>query len=1213
MSIFIPSSTSYNGNVDLTNYYTKGQTNNILSGYVEDGTTTQATLGKITSNSGSIVFLSSGTGSFEHILLSDVKSSDGSKTYTLPSVAGTLALTSNISDIDLNQPTGFSNNTDSKISFNASTREFTIEPVSTSFSYYCLGTKYTKSVPETISIPNTDGVHYFYYNGATLTTATTSWSIDSNVPISYVYWDTTLSNYWFLAEERHLATMSKSVHKYLHQTVGARYASGLTLTGTTTGDGTNNLDAQIAITGGNIYDEDIEIAITTPYNVNTPFSQNLSLPASLQILYLSGASGWKRQSANSYPVYYNTRINYNLYSGGSWSLTPATNNYYVAYWIVATNNRLNPIFSLAGQRQDPNINASQANNTISGLSFTSLPFAEFKVLYRLIFQTSDSYSNAVKGRLVNITDLRTTSSLQGTTYVSTDHSSLSGLTNENVHPASSISTDTTKFRSLLTTSEIDVESALVKIDDIGRSFTCGTGNFENIIASKTGSFNSIVCSLSGSFGGLYTTGNFKSTNNSECITCLNGSARIKSVQTTDGFSVMGTDGNVYLQPNGSGGKITCEDANTFNPSELTINASKVIVNGGNFEVSKTGLFNSVICSQSGTFGGIRTSGNIVSIDSTDAGSTTTGAIRTAGGMACVKSLWVGGGAMVNSITTAGILYANNTEDSTATSNGSIRCAGGIGITKNIFCAQTGTFSQLSVSDVIVPSRIATSNSFTANFSGMVARNTSGKDWDYRNMCYSPELNIFITVCPSPNKVVASTDGGLTWAARSPSGRNFYDCMWCAELGLFVVSAGPATTSNIWTSPDSTNWTAQTTPSGVFQRCVYSTELGLLVCVANSGSTGARVITSPDAITWTAQTTPADNGWVGLAYDPERTLFVACATGGTNRIMYSTNATSWTGVSYDSGAWQSIAYSPTLKLFCVISATNFSTSPDGITWTTQSMINNNWYNIIWCDQLNMFIVVGSGGYIFRSSDGVNWTNAAITGNTNRCVCYAKELGTLLVGCEDGTANRIWSYYNPMIQNNTSIICCGTGDAGPRNRNSGSINTWGGLFVNKRIVGNSGMYLAGSGSVAGLVCRATGSFSQLTTDRIKFTETATGTSPLSYYQEYTLSTTTTECVAYTSFNVIVRRIGKIVVITVPEKTGNNSTVNDTYITFDSALPSYLCPAETVYGSCEVVQNFVQKRGYFGIFSGAISVYQADGLSWTSGQNGGFLSFSITYALP
>jgi len=63
----------------------------------------------------------------------------------------------NESQTVMGEPMGHADKTQSSISFDAGTRTFTIQPVSTSFVVWCKGEKYTYTTAQTVVIPDTAG------------------------------------------------------------------------------------------------------------------------------------------------------------------------------------------------------------------------------------------------------------------------------------------------------------------------------------------------------------------------------------------------------------------------------------------------------------------------------------------------------------------------------------------------------------------------------------------------------------------------------------------------------------------------------------------------------------------------------------------------------------------------------------------------------------------------------------------------------------------------------------------------------------------------------------------------------------------------------------------------------------------------------------------------------------------------------------------------
>jgi hypothetical protein len=332
---------------------------------------------------------------------------------------------------DTKEPTGFINRTDSTISFVDGTRIFTIAPVSTSFSFYIKGEKFTKTTAQNITIPNLTGTHYIYFNtsGNLETTQVPSADIfQIDAIVAFVYWNNETNLSTLFGEERHGITMDGVTHSYLHTILGARYLSGLALQNFTIGSGNSNADAQFTSDEGSIRDEDI--LHTIPAQTQMP------------ILYRQGQY-WRKKVADAYPLIYsgsagytgaNGRPAYNEYTGGAWQLTQMSNTNFILVHFFGTNDVNNKVIGVVGTQQYNNITAARtgANSEISLLS--DLPFTEFVPIGSVIFQ-SNNYSNAVKARVVktdlgqNYVDFRGTQVYTPAGQAS-DHGLLSGLVDD---------------------------------------------------------------------------------------------------------------------------------------------------------------------------------------------------------------------------------------------------------------------------------------------------------------------------------------------------------------------------------------------------------------------------------------------------------------------------------------------------------------------------------------------------------------------------------------------------------------------------------------------------------------------------------------------------------------------------------------------------------------------------------------------------------------
>jgi hypothetical protein len=308
------------------------------------------------------------------------------------------------------EPTGFLNRTSSTISFVNSTRTFTITPIG-SYDVYSKGKKYTKTVAESVVITDTEGEWYFYFENNVLTASQTPWSLGTGqIFIANGYWDAVNNLMIIFGEERHGLVMDWQTHNFIHTTIRTQVESNSFLAGNyiLTGDGSLATHAQISFTNGFINDEDIRMSVVNAAIPVNPFEQVLSTIAKIPMYYRTGTLStplWRKVTSTNFPVYSNSPNScyYNLLSGSNWTLANATNDYYIATWILATNNISEPIIGIISDNQQSTLIDAMANNVLSQLDTANLPFVkETKFLYRLIFQTSSAYTNTPKAALRNV-------------------------------------------------------------------------------------------------------------------------------------------------------------------------------------------------------------------------------------------------------------------------------------------------------------------------------------------------------------------------------------------------------------------------------------------------------------------------------------------------------------------------------------------------------------------------------------------------------------------------------------------------------------------------------------------------------------------------------------------------------------------------------------------------------------------------------------------
>jgi len=331
---------------------------------------------------------------------------------------------------DMNDPTGFVNRTDSTIAWSDVNWTFTIDKVGASWTFYVAGVAFVKTAAETVQLnPASEGLHYIYYDSTGTLQETNTWAdalITDNALVAIVYWDAT-NNLGELMEERHGCNMAGQTHLYLHDQFGAVWESGLGLGDILADqDGSNNTHAQFSVATGEIYDEDI--ATTT---------NAIASGVGLEIWYLDGAN-WRKTTNAGYSFITDGvtgRIAYN----NAGAQTAVTDGNFVLVHVFATNFVDGNPIAIQGQAQYSTLNAARdgAETEINSLNLSGMPGLEMKPIGTVIFQTKDSYTNAVKARIRatdggdDYVDFRVNAGGRG--EPANDHGVLGGLT-DNDHP-----------------------------------------------------------------------------------------------------------------------------------------------------------------------------------------------------------------------------------------------------------------------------------------------------------------------------------------------------------------------------------------------------------------------------------------------------------------------------------------------------------------------------------------------------------------------------------------------------------------------------------------------------------------------------------------------------------------------------------------------------------------------------------------------------------
>jgi len=497
------------------------------------------------------------------------------------------------------EPQGFVNRLDSIISFNDSTRTFTIAPSGSSYEIYIEGVKVTKTTSESIVIGSGTALNYIHFNTDTglLDTKTTGFNFDTDVPIAFIHWNSDINQSTFFGEERHGIRMDSMTHKWIHNTFGMQYINGLSIGGyTLSGNGSLDSHAQIDISDGTLYQEDIIINIADGNN-GVEFTQQLSPIAYIPVYYHSGSTGqWVRDVSTPYPLKYNaTRALYNLYSGGTWTTPNVPNNRYFAMWIVATNDINDPVLAIMGQREDSSLGGAENNNNWGEINLTNIPTNELRPLYRLIFVTNDTFANTSKSSLQSILDLR--KSIITSTYGVTqnDHGSLFGLGDDDHSQYVHINEARTISANHTFTNGLTINNGLLSATS--GNFTAIQVNGTGVSVSGHSHTASNITDFSSSVSGLLPLTNIVGGTNISVIPSgtvytisVSGSLGLTTEEVDDRVAsllVAGSGINLNYDDSGNILTISSSGSTILNPSDNRILTSNGTTNGINGESNLT--------------------------------------------------------------------------------------------------------------------------------------------------------------------------------------------------------------------------------------------------------------------------------------------------------------------------------------------------------------------------------------------------------------------------------------------------------------------------------------------------------------------------------------------------------------------------------------------------------------------------------------------------
>jgi len=251
---------------------------------------------------------------------------------------------------------------------------------------------------------------------------------------------------------------------------------------------------------------------------------------------------------------------------------------------------------------------------------------------------------------------------------------------------------------------------------------------------------------------------------------------------------------------------------------------------------------------------------------------------------------------------------------------------------------------------------------------------------FRDFLWSSSLNMYIACCHEGgtlnlNSNSAYSYDGINWKRGNLVGYN----------PLMLCEGFPGGNSRIIMifsvvrcaySDDGINWTGVSISTSISPASICWAN-NQFVCVGTS-----YICTSPDGITWT-QYTVSVNNLKCVCWGTPGYVAVSSLAGQTDRVVTSTNGSTWVTRTGLAGFWSDVAWSPTLQLYVAVSpstgdVTKIASSPDGITWTARiapSFINlvGGFNRIRWNSDHFVGHVQSNVAEVFAgvSYDGINW--------------------------------------------------------------------------------------------------------------------------------------------------------------------------------------------------------------------------------------------------
>jgi hypothetical protein len=266
------------------------------------------------------------------------------------------------------------------------------------FSWYKGPVLHRKYEDETLVIPNEEGliiIHFAVdqesriYKLSYIKDPTPVEIFDiylTGIIVAWIYYLPGTGALYF-GNSRHGSEFIPAMHFMEHQTLNSRRELGITIVDSIwNGDGSEDSHFQFGISAGSLWHEDIR----------QEFDAVASLD-SLPVWYFDGSGKPRFTYQTGKKFITNGLVAYN--SGGAF--VAAQNEYFVLYHLFATNCQLQPHISVMGQAEYQTVaGAYMAIEEEVRQLRADLPHSNLMHIGTVIIQTSESYTNLAKARLV---------------------------------------------------------------------------------------------------------------------------------------------------------------------------------------------------------------------------------------------------------------------------------------------------------------------------------------------------------------------------------------------------------------------------------------------------------------------------------------------------------------------------------------------------------------------------------------------------------------------------------------------------------------------------------------------------------------------------------------------------------------------------------------------------------------------------------------------